>query len=78
VVKRDRFYLDPAGDGMTCKINHDIPGTAPRELCRHCFPGLNATPYKKALDAAPTRVVDEKLQRKQARRERNRVRHTGG
>ena len=63
-------------DFMTCKIDHDIPGTVPREWCRHCFPGLNSTPYRKALDKIVAPVINEKLKRKQDRRERNRVRRT--
>ena len=38
---------------MTCKIDHDIPGTVPRELCRHCFPTLARSPAARAeLDRA--------------------------
>jgi hypothetical protein len=61
---------------IECRIDHDLPGSVPRELCRHCFPSRNQTPYKTALDKIVAPVVNEKLKRKQERRERNRIRKT--
>ena len=61
---------------IKCRIDHDVVGAIPRALCRHCCLDHWKTPYKTALDKIVAPVVNEKLKRKQERRERNRIRKT--